>query len=137
MSAILESFPEAVPVCSEVTGRQLSGFGITEKVVIKKPGDKLITADYEFEFISYSSEMHLWEGLLLFDTKSGLFFSSDLMFRLGNAEGAVIDGTWQVEVENITPLQVPDQDRRLQLKETLKKLHPNFIATGHGPCIKL
>ena len=28
--------------------------------IIKKPGDKLISSDYELEFISYPSEVHLW-----------------------------------------------------------------------------
>lgn len=37
------------------------GFGITNQVLVKKPGEKLTSNDYELEFISYPSEMHLWE----------------------------------------------------------------------------
>ncbi|KZL88980.1 MBL fold metallo-hydrolase [Clostridium magnum] len=137
LSLILKHFTEAKPVCSEVTARQLSGFGITNDVIIKKPGEKLIAGDSELEFISYLSEMHLWEGLLLIENKRGIFFSSDLMFRLGKADGSVIDGNWKEEVSNISHMQVPDPDKRLELQQTLEKLNPKFIATGHGPCIRL
>jgi flavorubredoxin len=137
LSLILEHFPEAMPICSEVTARQLSGFGITNEFITKKPGEKLITKDYELEFFSYLSEMHLWEGLLLMENKAGIFFSSDLMFRLGKAIGTVMEGNWQTEVSNINSVQVPDPERRLQLQQTLAKLNPRFVAAGHGPCIKL
>jgi flavorubredoxin len=136
LSLILKHFPEATPICSEVTARQLGGFGITNEVIIKKPGEKLVTKDYELEFFSYLSEMHLWEGLLLMENKAGIFFSSDLMFRLGKAIGTVMEGNWQAEVSNISSMQVPDPERRLQLQQTLSKLNPKFVATGHGPCIK-
>ena len=33
--------------------------------------------------------------------------------------------------------QVPDPDRREPLKQTLLQLDPSFVATGHGPCLKL
>ncbi|GKU24409.1 MBL fold metallo-hydrolase [Clostridium folliculivorans] len=137
LSLILKHFPDAKPVCSEITARQLSGFGITNNIIIKKPGEKLISNDYELEFISYPSEMHLWEGLLVMENKRGIFFSSDLVFRFGNANGAVIEGDWQKEIENITPQQVPDPQQKEKLQNTLKKLSPKFVATGHGACLKL
>ncbi|BCZ46707.1 hypothetical protein psyc5s11_27740 [Clostridium gelidum] len=86
LSVILEHFPEALTICSEVTARQLNGFGIKAKTITKKAGEKLTTDSYELEFIDYPSEMHLWDGLLI---------------------------------------------------QTLRQLKPNFIATGHGPCLKL
>lgn len=136
LSLILEHFPEAKPICSEVTARQLRGFGIANEFVTKKPGEKLITKDYELEFFSYLSEMHLWEGLLLMENKRGIFFSSDLMFRLGEAIGTVMEGNWQIEVNSINSEQVPDPEKRLQLQQTLAKLSPKFVATGHGQCIR-
>jgi flavorubredoxin len=137
LSLILKHFPDAKPVCSQITARQLSGFGITNDTIIKKPGEKLVSNDYELEFISYPSEMHLWEGLLVVENKRGIFFSSDLVFRLGNDSGEVIEGVWQKEIENITPQQVPDAQQREKLQETLKKFSPKFVATGHGACVKL
>ncbi|WML32568.1 MBL fold metallo-hydrolase [Clostridium sp. OS1-26] len=136
LSLILKHFPEAKPICSEVTARQLSGFGITNDIIIKRPGEKLISNGYELEFINYPSEMHLWEGLLLMENKRRIFFSSDLVFRFGNAQGTVIEGNWQTEIENITPQQVPDPQQRAQLQQTLAQLNPKFVATGHGSCLK-
>jgi flavorubredoxin len=137
LSIILKHFPEAKPICSEVTARQLSGFGITNEVVIKKPGEKLISGDSDFEFISYPSEMHLWEGLLLMENKRKIFFSSDLVFRLGKANGDAIEGNWEREVANISLQQVADPERKAKLQHTLVELKPKFIAVGHGPCLKV
>lgn len=136
LSLILKHFPEAKPICSEVTARQLSGFGITNDIIIKRPGEKLVSNGYELEFISYPSEMHLWEGLLLMENKRGIFFSSDLVFRFGNSQGTVIEGNWQTEIENITPQQVSDPQQRAKLQQTLAQLNPKFVATGYGPCLK-
>ena len=132
---ILKNFPEAKTVCSEVTARQLSGFGIVDDFIIKKDGEKLVTEDFELEFINYPSEMHLWEGLLLVENKRGIFFSSDLMLQFGKADGLVIEGDWQEEVNNIKNAQVPDNERRKLLQQNLSRLSINFIATGHGPCM--
>lgn len=137
LSVILKHFPEAKPICSEVAARQLSGFGITNDTIIKKPGEKLISNEYELEFINYPSEMHLWGGLLLMENKREIFFSSDLVFRFGDAHGTVIEGNWQTEIDNITPQQVSDPQQRVQLQQTLAKFSPKFVATGHGPCLKL
>lgn len=137
LSHILKHFPEAKPVCSQVTARQLSGFGIVDDVIIKNPGDKLISESYELEFINYPSEMHLWEGLLLMENKRGIFFSSDLVFRLGKSIDEVIQGDWQAEINGITQEQVSDSDRREQLKRDLARLNPKFVAVGHGPCLKV
>jgi len=136
LSLILKHFPEAKPICSEVTARQLSGFGITNDIIIKRPGEKLICNGYELEFINYPSEMHLWEGLLLIENKRGIFFSSDLVFRFGDTHDTVIEGDWHTEIENITPKQVSDPQQRAKLQDTLMQLNPKFVATGHGPCLK-
>ncbi len=137
LSQILEHFPQAKPVCSEVTARQLGGFGLANEIIIKQPGEKLTTDDYELEFFSYPSEMHLWEGLLVVEKRRGIFFSSDLMIRFGKAGGTVVNSDWSTEIKNIGPEQVPDQERRALLQDTLARLNPKFVATGHGPCLKL
>lgn len=137
LSVILEHFPEAEAICSEVTARQLNGFGIKAKVIIKKAGEKLTTGSYELEFIGYPSEMHLWDGLLIIENRRGIFFSSDLMFAVGEEIGTIKESKWNMEVNNIKPEQVPDSNKLKQLQQTLGQLNPNFIATGHGPCLKL
>lgn len=137
LSHILEHFPGVKPICSEVTARQLTGFGLASELIIKKPGERLLTKDYELEFFNYPCEMHLWEGLLVMETRRRIFFSSDLMMRFGEANGTHIESNWQMEIENIRLEQVPDPERRLQLQKTLMQLNPGFVATGHGPCLKL
>lgn len=137
LSEILKQYPNAKPICSEVTARQLDGFGLSKDFIVKKPGEKLTTKDYELEFFSYPSEMHAWEGLLAMENQRGIFFSSDLMFGFGKAAGLIENSDWNKEVENILPEQVADPDRRLELQQILKQLKPKFIATGHGPCLRV
>ena len=137
LTSVLEAFPEAVPLCSEVTARQLSGFGFTDKAAVKRPGDKLVVPGGEYEFISYPSEMHRWEGLLMKENTRGIFFSSDLMIRFGDGAGVVIDGDWNDEVQGITAAQVPDDEKRKVLQGTLANFNVKFIATGHGPCVRM
>lgn len=137
LSYILMHFPEAKPICSEVTARQLSGFGIADEILIKKPGEKFSDNDLELEFISYPSEMHLWEGLLVMENKRRIFFSSDLMFEFGKTNGIVVESTWDKEIAGIKAEQIPNVQLREQLQNKLSQLNPGFIATGHGPCIEL
>ncbi|NRT33802.1 flavorubredoxin [Clostridium beijerinckii] len=137
LSLILEHFPKAKTICSEVTARQLNGFGIKAEIITKKAEETLNTDNYELEFINYPSEMHLWDGLLVIENKREIFFSSDLMFALGKEIGTIKESDWNAEVNSIKPEQIPDNNKLKDLQETLKKLKPNFIATGHGPCLKL
>ncbi len=137
LSLLLEEYPDALTVCPEVTARQFAGFGQNVKTLVKKPGEKLTTGDYELEFISYPSEMHLWEGLLAMENSRGVFFSCDLMIRRGDDDGVAIDSDWETEINGIRPEQIPDPARLETLQKTLRTFSPGFVATGHGPCIRL
>jgi flavorubredoxin len=134
---ILNHFPRAITICPETTGRQFHGFGFKVETLVKKPGETLKTPAYELEFISYPSEMHLWEGLLVMERKRGIFFSSDLMIRHGDAAGKVLDSHWQTEINKIGPEQIPNPKGLKQLQHLLERLNPSFVATGHGPCLNL
>jgi flavorubredoxin len=137
LSLMLEHFPKAKPICSEVTTRKLNGNGLVNDAIIKRPGEKLNTDAYKLEFFSYPSEMHLGEGLLAMENRRGILFSSDLMIRFGKEMGNVVESNWHTEINNIRQEQVPDPERRTQLQQTLLQLNPMFVATGHGPCLKL
>lgn len=137
LGIILEHFPKAKTICSEVTARQLNGFGIKAEIIVKKPGETLSTDNYDLEFISYPSEMHLWDGLLIMENRRRIFFSSDLMFAVGKEIGTVKESKWNTEIDNIKQEQVPDPNKLGELQQALEQLKPDFIATGHGPCIKL
>ena len=81
--------------------------------------------------------MHLWDGLLMMENQRRIFFSSDLMLRFGEEIGTVVEGDWDSEVNDISPEQVPDPERRTKLQQTLAQLNPTFVAAGHGPCLKV
>ena len=74
---------------------------------------------------------------MVLETRRKIFFSSDLMIRFGESRGTVVESNWHMEIENIRPEQVPDPEQRAQLQRNLKQLNPKFVATGHGPCLKL
>lgn len=137
VSTILDAYPAAHVVCSEVTARQLDGFGLVKECVTRKPGEKLTTDDYELEFIGYPSEMHLWEGLLAIENRRKVFFSSDLMMRFGQVTTSMVPSAWQTEITGIRPEQIPDTERRMRLQSVLTKLKPQFVAPGHGPILDL
>ena len=115
----------------------LDGFGIAGDVLIKRPEEKMKIGETEFKFISYPSEMHLWEGLLLLDLERKILFSSDLMIRFGNSGGEILENTLEGELDRITKEQIPDTEKREKLIGDLKEEDIKFIATGHGECIAI
>ena len=104
--------------------------------MVKAPGETLETRDNKITFISYPSEMHLWEGLLALETKGGLLFSSDIFIRRGMVKDPIIDVSWQTEIQGITPEQVPSASGLATLKKTLAELAVKLVAPGHGPCLR-
>lgn len=137
LSLVLESYPQAVVLCSEVTARQLTGFGITDRFRIMKPGETLGGEGFELACISYPSEMHMWEGLLFIEKKRGIFFSSDLMFATGENHGQVVQKSWEDAVRSSGADLLPATGLRGKLIEDLLSLDTRFVASGHGPCIRI
>lgn len=137
ISIVLESFPKAVPICSQVTARQFMGFGLTYDVMIKAPGDILETDDYKLSFVSYPSEMHLWEGLLAFETERRVLFSSDLFIHFDKLNDRMINSNVNDELSMLTEQQIPSPTAKQKLKDTLLELDIKDIAPGHGPYLKL
>ena len=137
LSKVLQEYPEAIPVCSEVTARQLLGFGLAQKVEIKKPGDVFSGKDFDFKILSYPSEMHMWEGLLFNETKRGIFFFFFLMFQMGENHGNVIESNWEEAIKNSGANQLPNIEMQDKLVKEMETISPKFVASGHGPCIKI
>ena len=132
LSQLLKDFPEVTVISSETTARQLMGFGITFNIQQKKGGEIFEGNDFELEFLNYPSEMHLWDGIVAFEKKRGIFISSDLVFIFGEFHGEIREGSWIKEVENSGAKEISEK-----LFLDLFKLKPNFIATGHGPCVSI
>jgi flavorubredoxin len=137
LSFLKEYYPNAKPVCSQVTARQLMGFGIATEIIEKAPGDALKTSDFTLKFIRYPSEMHLWEGLMAFEEKRGLLFSSDLFIRFGKLNEAIVNSNLDEEIKGIAPNKIPDPEELKATQNELIKLPIKFIVPGHGPCLRV
>lgn len=134
---LLKHFPEAKTICSQVTARQLAGFGITKNAVVYSQDNELKTDSYNLKFINYPSEMHLWEGLLAFDENRKILFSSDLFIRMGAVAEPIVKSTLEDEISGVSSEKIPNPVSCEEVKEKLLKLPANYIAPGHGPFIKL
>lgn len=132
-----KEYPEITAVCSEVSARQLDGLGYPGKVLVQRPGDIFKDKGFEFTFVNYPSEMHLWDGIVCYENTRRIFFSSDLMFTPGDGIGKTRVGNWETEVKNIGIEWIFDKQKLSTLKQDLLKLSPAFIATGHGICITI
>lgn len=137
LDLILEKYPSARIICSEYTARQLRGFGITATIMIARTGERLSGDDFEYRIIEYPAEAHLHSGILVYEEKRRLFFSSDLMMRSGNGAGETLNSDWPAEIHATGLRQVPNRQLLRALRHDLSLIDPKFIAVGHGYCLKL
>lgn len=128
LSQIIREYPEVNVICSDLSAREMMGFGITFRPIIKKDGDILVGKDFEIKFIDYPSEIHNQNGLVFMEMKRNIFFSTDLMFEFNSTHGQVRESKWEEELKAI-------EDN--SLVDSLSKLNPKFIAVGHGTCLSL
>lgn len=136
--ALLKNYyPQIKAICSQITARQLMGFGITSNIAVVNPQDKMKIGDCLFEFISYPSEMHLWEGLIMVEANQGILYSSDLFIRTGTIQKSMENSEINEEIQNINLQKVPSQEALERLKRDLSAFHLNYLMPGHGPCLKL
>lgn len=134
---LLDCFPKAKPVCSQVTARQLMGFGITNDIITKAPGEILEAGSFRFRFIPYPSEMHLWEGIMAFEENLGLLFSSDLFIRRGALKDTIVSSNLEDEIQGISSEQIPNPMAYEAIQRTIRNLPVKYIIPGHGPCLKV
>ena len=134
---LLDYFPQAKPICSQITARQLVGFGLVNDVITKAPGDIMENSDFRLKFISYPSEMHLWEGLMVFEEKRELLFSSDLFIRRGMLNEPIVNSSLEEEIQRILPEQIPSPGALKTLQRNLKNTPVKYIVPGHGPCLRV
>ncbi len=136
--ALLKNYyPQIKAICSQITARQVMGFGITSNIAVVNPQDKMKIGDSLFEFISYPSEMHLWEGLIMVEANQGILYSSDLFIRTGKIQKPMENSEINEEIKNINLQNVPSQEALERLKKDLLALQLKYLMPGHGPCLKL
>lgn len=135
LSRFLERNPAIDPVCSEITARQLRGFGLHPDPVVKAGGETLDLGSRTIEFLDYPAEMHLWNGVLAYDRTHRGLFSADLFRRRGPVDEQVI-----VEDLSLTEIprdRIPDPKKREAMADRLADLSPRWVAPGHGPVIQV
>lgn len=125
-----------IPVCSAVTARQLQGFSLYGTPQVVKPGDELVLGKRKLNFISYPSEMHLWEGLIAYEPTEKILFSSDLFVSRGGGEGA-IKKTSRAEALKIEARSIPSDEGRSKCQAAIDQLNIELVAVGHGPVLDL
>lgn len=135
LPVFLKEYPDVVTICSNLSARELPGFGYKGKIETKGQNDTLLGDGFSFKFINYPSEVHLQDGIVFYEENRKIFFSSDLMLRFGDGRNQVIDSSWKQEVDNINTQVIPNENRLNILKKNLSSLDPDFIAVGHGYCI--
>ena len=133
LGLLLKQFPDAKTICSQVTARQFAGFGLAYDIIAKSPGEILETEEYKLQFISYPSEMHMWEGLMAYETKRGILFSSDLLIRMDKINEITTKVNCIEEIKKITQQAGILSAAYEELQKSLLELSVSGIAPGHGP----
>lgn len=135
LGVFLAEYPEANVLCSHLGARELPGYGINANFIPCDSETQIADENAEFHFIDYPSEVHLQDGILVYEKKSGILYSADLFLRFGEGAGQVINADWMDEVASITSKSVANEEKLMSLKKSLLAISPAFTAVGHGYCV--
>lgn len=133
---LLKAYPDLTVVCGNLAARELPGYGYTGKIKAVSAGETMTDRSLDLQFVNYPAEVHGQNGVLCLEKNSGIFYSADLFLRFGNGVGKTIDSAWKDEVMAIDAARVPEADQRKKLQDSLLEISPEFVAVGHGFCMK-
>jgi len=136
LSVFHKEFPNMITICSNLCARELLGFGYEGKIIAHEQGDVIFGGGFSLKFIAYPSEVHLQDGLVFYEETRKIFFSGDLMLRFGDAVCETIENQWKDEIDSIDLERIPNDEKLQALQNSLYELAPDFIAVGHGFCVK-
>lgn len=134
LPVFFREYPGVTVICSALGARELPGYGYSGNIVVGKPAEILHDGELSLRFFSYPAEVHFQKGLVCYEQESGIFYSADLMIRYGDAAGKIMEADWAREVAGIALDNVPNAFT--ELKSDLMAVSPEWIAVGHGYCIK-
>ncbi len=137
IALFLKKYPHLKIICSGFTANELRGYGFRADILSVDEGKVLNLVGIQLKFFRYPAEVHLHDGLLVYELSSGIFYSSDLMFHHITNGAKVIESEWTREVESIDGTRIIDSARRERLKDDLIRILPKFIAVGHGSCSRI
>ncbi len=135
LSGFWKEYPDVTVIGSALCARELPGYGYPGKIVVGDPNVTYSDGNIKLQFFHYPSEVHLQDGLVCYETNRGIFYSADLMLRLGDGRGKTITKNWKQEVDAINTERIPEPRRLERLKTELLQISPAFVAVGHGFCM--
>jgi len=56
---------------------------------------------------------------------------------MGENHGQVVENTWEDAIKISGVDLIPNANRQKKLLNDLSNLNPMFVASGHGPCMKI
>ena len=128
-------YPKITVLGTGFMANELVGFGLNPRVVVCEHLSTFTHGEVNLTFFGFPVDIHGKDGLIAYDSTSGIIYSSDVIVKSGRSKMDL--GDWNAEVEAIDSTRVSDDAKRDKLKSALKSIRPNFIATGHGSCIKV
>lgn len=136
LSELLKVNRGLTPVCSEVTARHLSGFGLYEKPHIVGEGDTLNLGSKSLLFLDYPSEAHLMNGIVAYESMNQILFSADLFMRRGREGQPTLEADLPNLIASIGEDRIASPTKREEMIAKLSQLTLKIIAPGHGPVLK-
>ena len=132
--------PLATGVCSMV-GKMVSVDDFAQKNPAKGmvDGEEFSTGSHTFRFLATPHVPHNWEAGLLFDTTTGVLFSSDILHQNGDVEPMTTDTVGDRTRQTLLDMQAGPLAGYLpyavETDATLRRiaaLKPTTVATMHG-----
>ena len=124
LAKFLEISQGARVVCAPVCARQLIAFGMCLQPVVVNEYDLVGLGDKRLRFIYAPWEMHLWDGLMAFEERKKILFTSDLFGQMGE-EGDEIERAVSMSLNSI-----PTRDKLLRTLEKIEGLDVEIMAPG-------
>ena len=131
LAAFVARCGAARPVCAAVAARQIVGFGLSPNPLVVKDGDRLDLGSHALRFVLVPWEMHLWDGLVAFEERHGVLFSSDLFGQRLDPTAAPPPDLLAAAAP-MTLNSVPVRELRDGVYARLAALGVRQVAPGHG-----
>jgi flavorubredoxin len=131
LAAFVSRCAAARPVAAAVGARQITGFGLSPDPLVVNDGDALDLGSHRLRFVLVPWEMHLWDGLVAFEERQGVLFSSDLFGQRLDPTGAA-PADLPAAAGPMTVGSVPSPDLRRAVYGRLAPLGVRQVAPGHG-----
>jgi flavorubredoxin len=131
LAAFVSRCAAARPVGAAVAARQITGFGLSPDPLVVKDGECLDLGSHRLRFVLVPWEMHLWEGLVAFEERHGVLFSSDLFGQRLDPTGAA-PADLLAAATPMTVGSIPNRDLRCAVYGRLAPLAIRQVAPGHG-----